>query len=149
MTTISLFKTLYVPGLRCNLISTAKATDNNCKIVMFKNKAVIMRNGQDLIETVKANGLFLVQSFKSSMDFYNEASDTTTKEFGLWHKSYGHFNSTHLTQLQSKCMVEGLPKYRNQKIDCATCFKGKQIKDVFPTKNSKSSNEVLDLVHTD
>lgn len=146
---IGLLNTLYVPDLRCNLISTSKLTDNGCKVVMKGKNVTITRKGVIVLEGYKRENIYVVNTDKNIKDIVNIVRKYDEKDIELWHKRYGHLNSNQLKQLERDNSVKGLPKFKNVEIDCVSCIRGKQTRLPFPQKNEKSSKEVLGLIHTD
>lgn len=141
-------KTLYVPDLKHNLVSTSKTTDSGCKVLMEGNRALISRKGEVLIEGYKHDNIYIVDLYKDKI-LANSVKKCDEKDFKLWHGRYGHLNSRDLKKLSLCGMVNGLPNIKSYEIDCVTCIRGKQTRLPFPRKNEKSSTEILQLVHTD
>jgi transposase InsO family protein len=67
----------------------------------------------------------------------------------LWHQRYGHVNHNDLMMLQKKEMVEGLPMFKSEHVECEGCALGKQHREDFPMHIDKRKQEILELVHTD
>lgn len=143
---VNLPKTLFIPELRSNLFSIAKATDNGCKVEIVSDKAIVFKNDEVLIYSEKKNGLYCIESFLNIKNVISKKSD---QEFLLWHRRYGHLNASDLRKLVIENMVNGLPNFNKQNINCISCIRGKQIRKSFPKKSEKSSNEILELIHTD
>ena len=51
--------------------------------------------------------------------------------------------------LQKKEMVEGLPMFKSEHVECEGCALGKQHREEFPMHIDKRKREILELVHTD
>lgn len=146
--TIHFDNALYVPHLKCNLVSTSKATDSGCKVIMEGKKALILRKNEILIEGHKRNNVYFVNLFEDKKAA-NTVHQSNEKNFNLWHRRYGHLNCKDLSRLSSFSMVNGLPNLNAMQIDCEACIRGKQTRLSFPHKNEKSSTEILQLIHTD
>ena len=46
-------------------------------------------------------------------------------------------------------MVEGLPMFKSEHVECEGCALGKQHREEFPMHIDKRKREILELVHTD
>jgi transposase InsO family protein len=76
-------------------------------------------------------------------------ASTTMSMEELWHQRYGHLNHNDLMMLQKKEMVEGLPMFKSEHVECEGCALGKQHREEFPMHIDKRKREILELVHTD
>ena len=136
----------WVPDLKTNLISTSKATDAGCRVEMTSNFAKISKNGLVLVEGEKIDGLYVV---KVMSDKSCPVQESTGDMIELWHKRFGHLNVASLRNLKMKNMVVGIPNLGSGNIKCETCIRGKQTRDPFAVKTTKSSSQILELIHSD
>jgi transposase InsO family protein len=67
----------------------------------------------------------------------------------LWHKRYGHLNFRSLSDLNSKNLVNGLPKIGVRNSICDICVKSKQSRLSFVNEMPKRASEALQVVHSD
>ena len=88
---VQLNNVIWVPELKTNLISTSKATDNECKVEMTNNFARISRNNETLVEGEKLEGLYIVTVIHENVNAVEEANINTNLQ--LWHKRFGHLVS--------------------------------------------------------
>ena len=144
---VQLNNVIWVPELKTNLISTSKATDNECKVEMTNNFARISRNNETLVEGEKLEGLYIVTVIHENVNAVEEANINTNLQ--LWHKRFGHLNISALKILKKDKMIHGIPNLGDVSVNCETCVRGKQTADPFPAKNEKSSSQVVELIHTD
>ncbi|CAJ2637748.1 unnamed protein product [Trifolium pratense] len=67
----------------------------------------------------------------------------------LWHKRYGHLNYRSLSDLNSKELVYGLPKFKTKKSICEICVKSKHSRKPFVAEMPKRASGVLQVIHSD
>jgi len=139
----------YVPGIKKNLISASKITDQDLKVEFFKSHCII----KDLLDQMKLiaigihiGGLYKLD-VKSTPQQALMSSDNSAGNF--WHQRLGHINFSDLLLLQNKGMVDGLPVLKKFHIDCEACAFGKQHRDEFPIIKDRKRRDILELLHTD
>jgi hypothetical protein len=100
---------LYIPGMKCNLLSIGQLLEKDYKIVM-ENKLL------NVFDT-KGNLLMKAQmsknrTFKIELNVMNHKCLMTasSREEWLWHYRMGHLNFRDLTIMQKRSMVTGLPR---------------------------------------
>ena len=72
-----------------------------------------------------------------------------TDDVWLWHKRLCHVKFDNLISISKMKKVRGLPKLKKpDNTMCKQCQLGKMTKSTFKSK-AYTSNEVLELVHTD
>lgn len=146
----SLFKTLYVPDLRENLISINKATLNDHEVVFEGNIAkIINKNQKTIVEAQRQGGLYIVREINEAACKGKEHKYKQSEDFETWHNRMGHLNGVSLVQLEREHMVVGLPKFQKFDLKCTACIQGKQTRLPFTAKHEKSTKRCLELIHTD
>ncbi|GKA40657.1 retrovirus-related pol polyprotein from transposon TNT 1-94 [Tanacetum coccineum] len=77
-------------------------------------------------------------------------SRATSTKFWLWHRRLSHLNFGTINQLTSHDLVEGLPKFKNNKDHlCSACEQGKSKKALLSPKLVPSTESKLELLHMD
>ena len=68
----------------------------------------------------------------------------------LWHRRLGHVSFDHLSRINNKEVVKGIPylKFEKDRI-CDGCQLGKQTKSSFKTIKDIRTSRPLELVHMD
>lgn len=146
--------TLYVPNLTKNLLSVNQITENNGKVIFSKEKVIVKKNNQTVLEGKKQNGLYIVNIANEK---YNVKEINPKKSFWCtenvlneWHRKLGHISMSKLKQLVD--LSEGIPvKLSDCKIsmvDCSVCLKSKQKRLPFNSVRAKAKRP-LEIVHTD
>jgi hypothetical protein len=137
--------TLFVPGLKHNLISIGQLNSKNYKTV-FEGKFCRIFNNDALVAEIPMteNRMFLLR-MESNVTCLKASVDVSW----LWHKRLGHLNFGSLFMLQKKNLVRGLSSFTNpdNKL-CEGCVIGKQHRDSFPSHQFRAA-EPLALVHAD
>jgi hypothetical protein len=137
---------LYVPDLMKNLLSIS-ALEKKIFKVSFKDGDVLMwAKGETLNKEIiigsEENGLYKLKG-------HSEASMTHAigNSCELWHRRLAHINYKALPYICKA--VTGLPKLKgDHKGVCNGCAQGKNIKNLFPKRDSKIEG-VLELIHSD
>ncbi|GJR00463.1 retrovirus-related pol polyprotein from transposon TNT 1-94 [Tanacetum coccineum] len=77
-------------------------------------------------------------------------SRTTSTKSWLWHRRLSHLNFGTIYQLTSKDLVDGLPKFKYNKVHlCSACEQGKSKRASLPPKLVPSTESKLELLHMD
>ena len=138
----------YVPGIKKNLISISKITDQDLKVEFFKSHCII----KDLLDQMKpiATSIRIGGLYKLDMKSTpQQALMSSVKSAGnLWHQRLGHINFSDLLLLQNKGVVDGLPVLKKFHIDCEACAFGKKHRDEYPIVKDRKQRDTLELVHT-
>ena len=147
---VRLTNVYYAEGIKQNLISFSKITENS-SIIARNGTAKIYNNNRKLIAVAnKVNGLYTMKSTvieNEIKNLYTNTEKITEKE--KWHRALGHVNFRYLSKLVNSKLVEGLPeKLENDLLTCANCIESKMSKVPFKNDRSKTS-EILELIHTD
>lgn len=100
---------LYVPGMKCNLLSLGQLVEKGFSVVMKNDNLKMFDPDQRLIlrASLSSNRTFQVDIQGAKVHCLKAA---TNDESWLWHSRYGHLNFKGLSQLESKHLVKGLPK---------------------------------------
>ena len=141
---LKLKNVLYVPKLRCSLISVSQLLDElNC-VVQFTDKLCVM---QDRISRMligagkRIDGL----CYFCGAQMVKVCKTNGMNQVDLWHKRLGHpsFKITRSIPELSKNKCEELLNK-----NCDICFRAKQSRDVFPLSKHKANN-IFELIHCD
>jgi len=119
---VKLKDTLCVPGLRNNLLSVAKITDNGYTVTFRKHHAMVNRSdGSVTLTEIKCNDLYIVNNGQEQAILTSEKRD---KDLMKWHQRYGHLNVSDLKNMKNNDIVFGI-KFAPQtsEINCKTCVK--------------------------
>lgn len=136
---------LYVPRLRCNLISFIKLMKDHDYIVTSTPKICVI---QDRISRTvigvgeERNGVYWLRSVASQV---GHCCSTTSDTYQTWHRRLGHPSyqlvSSFPGVLSSDCS-------KNKNKPCDVCFKAKQTRVSFPLSSSNASS-AFELIHCD
>ncbi|CAH9073033.1 unnamed protein product, partial [Cuscuta europaea] len=131
---ITLRKVLFVPGLKCNLISVAHLIDDQKCDVYFTNQLCVIH---DYLPT----RMLIGAGRRQDGVYYFHGFDTTTasqirkqESSNLWHSRLGHPSSKVMScvfSLNNFGSVSDLNKV------CDACLRGKQTREVFQTNNTR------------
>ena len=146
---------LYVPNLRCYLISISKLVNKGFTI-SFASEVIIKRNNLFICSGVETNGLYVItpiSSNKCDMELNNSVVTVPSKRNEpssnptiLWHRRLGHINLNRINRLVKDGILNSL--VIEPMLVCESCIEDKMTKRPFPPKGNRS-NELLKLVHTD
>ena len=142
----------YVKGIKRNLLSTSKITENNNTVVIKNDCAKIYNKNKKLVAVAeRKKGLYIMKSFiyekNNSEIVFTNMVKLTNKE--KWHRALGHINFQYLDRLVNEKLIEGLPdRLENIIMKCATCIQSKMANVPFENK-STNFKDVLELIHTD
>ncbi|GKV33525.1 hypothetical protein SLEP1_g42028 [Rubroshorea leprosula] len=113
---------MYVLDLKSNLLSLGQLQEKGYEILIKDGVCQIRDSKLGLIAKVKMTG---------------------NRLFPLY------LQTTNLSSLQQKKMVNGLPHFDSPSKICEICMVNKQHRDSFPKDRSWRAKQVLDLVHSD
>ncbi|CAK9796277.1 Retrovirus-related Pol polyprotein from transposon TNT 1-94 [Anthophora plagiata] len=144
---VKLKNTLYVPGLRNNLVSVSSVTDNGYTVEFEKNRAIVARkDGSVALTATKRNNLYVVDEKENRAMV---ANDSCNLKLLKWHQRYGHVNVNDLKRMMYDDLVCGMDfESTVNEINCNVCARCKIHVQPFKQSNNRSS-EVLHLVHSD
>ncbi|KAA8515038.1 hypothetical protein F0562_018176 [Nyssa sinensis] len=133
---------LFVPNLKCNLISVSQLLDDSDLVIQITNKicAIQDRNSRKLIGAgERREGLYFLKGVASA----HTCKMKGVASFELWHMRMGHPSSK---------VVELIPKVndlgRNINKACDVCFRAKQTREIFLSSDNRAK-ECFDLIHCD
>ncbi|KAJ4755428.1 Retroelement pol polyprotein-like [Rhynchospora pubera] len=136
-------RVLYVPTLKCNLISLSKLINDNGCIVTFTNElCAIQDRNMRMVTGVGElkDGVYYYHQPTSAQVFHTSGGNT----YELWHRRMGH-PSTQITSI-----LPGVEKNSSSTLKsvCDTCMRAKQTREVFPISLNKAL-EPFELIHCD
>ncbi|GJU43559.1 retrovirus-related pol polyprotein from transposon TNT 1-94 [Tanacetum coccineum] len=108
-------------------------------------------HGDDLLTGSHDSNLYTISIFEmvASSPVCLMSRATSTKSW-LWHRRLSHLNFVTISQLTSKDLVDGLPKFKYNKDHlCSACEQGKNKKASFPPKLVLTTESKLELLHID
>ena len=142
--TLKLSSVLYVPSLKCNLISVSQLIDElNC-MVQFTDKFYVI---QDHISRMvigasgQREGLYYLQGIAIAAAVKSDGGNI----FYLWHERLGH---------PSPKVVELIPNIGSRRSNalcdkaCNVCLRAKQCRESFPISINKTMDN-FQLIHCD
>jgi transposase InsO family protein len=137
---------LYVPGLKKNLLSISALEKKGFRVAFIDGEVLMSAKGETLNEAIiigsEENGLYKLKG-------HSEVAMTHAIENSceLWHRRLAHINYKALPYICKA--VTGLPELKGDHKDvCNGCAQGKNIKNPFPKRDSKTKG-VLELIHLD
>lgn len=138
---------LFVPELRRNLISVNMITENNGEVTFTKEKVVIKKNNEKVLEGQKTeNGLYVVDIKGKEEACLVEKKEKKIEE---WHKKLGHLGFNNMKRLID--LSTGIPLKKNEckKLEtCQVCLEAKQTRLPFNSVRHQAKR-VLEILHTD
>jgi hypothetical protein len=147
---IIISRVLFIPELRCNLLSFAKLTAAlKCLVLLTENICVL----QDIsTRTVigagnQQGGVYWLRSLgaplSSSLPQHVSAA-AVLPSYELWHRRFGHPSSSVLSSIP----ILALTLSNNNIVPCSTCHRAKQSRSSFPLSSSHASH-LFDIIHCD
>lgn len=141
---------MYVPDLKCNLLSVNAITNAGGNVRFSKDKVIISNTNKQSLQGYKTkNGLFQIDLTKTvSADSYLTTDDTNPAI--NWHRRLGHISLIKLKELRniSDGIKITLSELKELEKVCDICQKAKQTRLKF--ENSRSTTtKPLQLIHTD
>lgn len=143
---------LFVPDIKYNLFSLAKALDKGLKMMSNRKRCTLSREGTIIaVGERQPNNLFRMKMttlVPEQMKEKKKAVVSTTKEdenIRIWHERLGHQNIQYVQRILSRM---GIHAKRDQDFFCKACTLGKMSRKPFQA-SERSSNEAGDLIHAD
>ena len=147
-----LHNVLFVPELSYCLLSISKATERGIEF-KFNQRGCIVRdsNGRLITIATKSGNLFKVTVVESKNTEDKQVEQCHVSKEELWHRRYGHLNSSSLKELASDELVKDFDYHHVTKDSpvCEPCCKGKQHRSPFPQSSDRRAANPLDLIHSD
>jgi hypothetical protein len=137
---------LYVPGLKKNLLSISSLEKKGFRVAFIDGEVLMWAKGETLNEEIiignEENGLYKLRG-------HSEAAMTHAIENSceLWHRRLAHINYKALPYI-CKAVTDLSELKGDHKGVCNGCAQGKNIKNPFPKRDSKTEG-VLELIHSD
>jgi len=100
------------PGLRNNLLSVAKITDNEYTVTFRKHHATVNRSNGSIALTTKCNDLYIINDKPERAILTSEKRD---RDLIKWHQRYGHLNVSDLKNMKNNDIVLGNLRPRQAK----------------------------------
>ncbi|KAK2353501.1 putative mitochondrial protein [Trifolium repens] len=142
-------KVLYVPGMKCNLMSIGQLISKGFKIVIEDETLQLFDSKKRLIFKTAQSKNRIYKTQIKAIEATCLSATAEEKDSDLWHKRYGHLNFKSLSMLNSKCMVLGLPSVITPVDTCTICLLGKHHRSSFKSHLPMRSRDVLNVVHSD
>ncbi|XP_073224742.1 uncharacterized protein [Cicer arietinum] len=139
---------LYIPGIKCNLLSIGQLLERNYMIQM-ENKVlrVLDQNGVLILKApMAANRTFKIES---KIMEHRCLTTAASRDEWLWHYRLGHLNFRDLNTLQKYEMVTGLPSINIPAEIYEECIQGKQHKNSFSKDAGHRTKHQLEVVYSD
>lgn len=127
---------LIVPNLNHNLLAISKLTEKGYRIVIDKDKMLILQKNSKFYCTCD-KGLYILEFEPDSILKTDKCFVTKTDE-NLWHRRLGHLNRKSLKMLN-------LPYSSDV---CSSCIEGKATRLPFKRNHNKSTH-IGQLIHSD
>lgn len=126
---VELRNVYYIKGLRLNLLSFSKITQNCSIVVQDISAKIYEKKSRKLLAVAwKRDNLYEMRDYvddsectsKNSKIFTNVTKPTSKEK---WHRALEHVNFNYLKKLVKNTMLLGLPNYlKRQEMKCTTCF---------------------------
>ncbi|GAU51495.1 hypothetical protein TSUD_413780, partial [Trifolium subterraneum] len=139
---------LYIPGIKCNLLSIGQLLEKDYKIIMeHRLLNVFYTKGNLLLKApMSKNRTFQIElnvmDHKCLMTAYS-------RDEWLWHYRMGHLNFKDLTLMQKKNYVSGLPAMNAPDEICEECLHSKQPRGSFSKYAMSKTKSTLEIVYSD
>jgi len=142
---------MLVDGLKHNLLSISQFCDNGFTIT-FNTQCCIIQHNDD--KNVMFKGLRVDTVYVLELDDVSSSGAkcliAKNEDSWLWHRHLSHVHFDLLNKIESKDLVDGLPKikFENDKL-CDACQKENQTRVSFKPKNIVSTSKPLEIHHLD
>ncbi|GAU26253.1 hypothetical protein TSUD_224440 [Trifolium subterraneum] len=139
---------LYIPGIKCNLLSVGQLIEKDYKIVIEDRMMKLMDSNRKLI--LKAP-MSRNRTFKIELNVMNHMCLATAieRDDWTWHYRFGHLNFRDLNMMSNKSVVSGLPKIQIPNEVCEDCVQSKQHRDSFNKDVKSRTKSVLEVIYSD
>ncbi|GFU49239.1 retrovirus-related Pol polyprotein from transposon TNT 1-94 [Trichonephila clavipes] len=154
---ITLKNVMFSPKLRRNLLSAPLLEKANCTFKCENGMLWFFApKGEKLFFAKRFNDLYFLKPKYHLKDVYNNVESSNVKEGNkhysgnivLWHSRFCHMNIDYLVQISKVSAVNGLPKFKNEELDCESCKLAKTKRGSFKPIG-RISTRPLQLVHMD
>ena len=125
---------LFVPSLMRNLFSVPAASNKNCKVEFYKDKAKLIKDGKILMTAKREGSLYIMDGKPVVVDQEREVN----------------------ISIDESCEIQGTPEEIHKKLchfgsfpDCRSCQLGKMHRTYAKVYSEEKPTEPLERVHTD
>ena len=134
-----------VPSLKKNLLSISYLEKKGYRVSFIDEEVLMWAKGETINEAIvienEENGLYKLKGHPETA-----MTHTIEKSCELWHRILAHVNYKELPYICKA--ITGLPELKiDQEGICNGCAQGKNIKDPFPKRESKTEG-VPELIHS-
>ena len=146
----SISSILYTPGITKNLLSVGTLADQHKTLVFRSNGCYVVDNTTLELELFapRERGLYKLPGIHtSSVPEVNIVY--TNSQARLWHMRLGHFHTKGLQRMINSEAVKGLPPLKFSRYTCNGCQLGKHSRTKLPKQTSRSTTQILELLHSD
>ena len=143
-------KVFYVPDLRTNLLSVARATDHGFEVKFCKDGAVVVdKDGHVTLRAERRGNLYYVIKSGNHVNMVEKQS-VSKSEINIWHEKLGHLNEQDLKLMANRELVYGLNIKSDAKLsECEVCMREKLTRLPFPKTSENRTQDLLEIVYTD
>jgi len=138
-------KVLYVPGMKCNVMSVGQLIEKVYLITM-ENDTLKLYNPEK--KPILQSNLTKNRIFKTNIVLKEETcykASVKDQESELWHKRYGHLNYRSLCQLKAKKMAIDELDVKIPENSCNICLVGKHSRSYFQSNLHMRAKHVLNV----
>ena len=141
---------LFVPEMKCNLLSIGQLVQKGFTVVMGNyDKVELFDVNKNLILRSKISKNRTFQVNMKVVDAQCLSAIKKDDKSWLWHLRYGHLNFRSLKQLCEKNMVSGIGNIDLPETVCEICLAGKQTRRPFQANMKMRAKECLAVVYSD
>lgn len=140
---------LYVPGIKCNLLSVGKLVEKGFSMVMKDGTFEIFDTHNNLVLNyhLSKNRTFKTMISSTEVQFLKTIVDHNHDWLG--HLRFGHLNFMSLNKFITQDMVTGIPSLEMPEKICEGFLVGKQSRKSFILTMPMRSSCILEVVHSD
>lgn len=145
--TCKLINVLYVPGLRCNLLSVRRCQRAGLSVKFENSNVSISKNKKLVVQGTLQNKLYRITFELKNVDGHAFKAYEVAENDNLWHRRLGHACESKIRELVKRNFIK-VDIFKGKNILCEPCLKGKQSRMPFHENKIKTS-KILECVHTD
>ncbi len=148
---VILKEVLFVPKLRCSLLSVRAATAQG-KLITFGHSRCWFKNsaGKVLAMGSLVGKMYRLDAVVNAPDHAAHVADAHSNNLNAWHRRMGHLNEGQLREMISKKLATGMRKVSGSSLDfCEACARAKQARKAFQPVGGIKSSKRLQLIHSD
>lgn len=140
---------LYVPEMKCNLLSVGQLIEKGFLVVMKDEALKLLDTHNSLVLKSPMSKNRTFKTMINSMEVQCLKTVVDHKNSWLWHLRFGHLNFRSLNQLITQYMVTGIPSLEIPDKPCECCIVGKKSRKYFVLTMPMKSSCILKVVHSD